>query len=286
MAVLPVRRGDGMSLHSDLERVALLGWRLIPVTRKRAGFWKGYLNDATHDLDTLAAWSREYPGCNWSVVPEGSGVWALDVDVPGPDHDADGAAWLAAMVRNNGPLPVRPHGRSGGGGHLLVFRDTGAPIKCQSGYPAPGIDPRARRVQFTIAPSIHRNGTPYRWHVAPWEVAPPEAPGWLQKAVAPPPAPPLPARPRIATTDTARRVLGRCLDRITCAGSGTRNATLNREAFTAARFIAAGLLDQREAVAALYAAGLSIGLDRAEARATVKSGVASGLRYPIEAAHA
>jgi hypothetical protein len=104
--------------------------------------------------------------------------------------------------------------------------------------------------------------------------------------VAPPPAPPLPARPRIATRDAAKRSLSRSLDRITCAGPGTRNATLNREAFTAARWIAAGLLDQREAVAALYAAALSIGLERAEARATVKSGVASGMRHPIEAAHA
>jgi hypothetical protein len=276
-----------MRLHPDIERVALLGWRCIPVTRKRAGFWKGYLKDATCDLDALAQWSRLYPNCNWSVVPDGSGVWALDVDVPGAEHEADGTAWVRQMVERHGPLPARPHGRSGGGGHLLVFKDAGAPIKCESGYPVAGIDPRARRVQFTIAPSTHRNGNPYRWHVAPWEVAPPEAPAWLLKAVAPPPRHPLPARPRVPTTDTARRQLARALDNIACAGPGRRNSTLNQQAFSVARWIAAGLLDETEAVGALYAAGLAAGLTTTEVRMTIKSGCLAGYQHPIEgAAHA
>ena len=271
-----------MSLHPDIERAALLGWRLVPVTRRRAGYWKGYLNDATHDLDTLAAWSRAHPGCNWSVVPEGSGVWALDVDVPGPDHAGDGVTWLRAMTEKHGPLPPRPHGRSGGGGHLLIFKDTGAPIKCESGHPAAGIDPRARRVQFTISPSVHRNGNAYRWQTAPWDVAPPPAPDWLLRAVAPPPAPPRPARPRIATTDTARRQLARALDEIACAPSGRRNSTLNRQAFSVARWIAAGLLEESEAVSALYAAGMAAGLDAPECRDTIKSGCLAGFKNPVE----
>lgn len=275
-----------MTLHADIERVALLGWRCVPVTRQRSGYWKGYLNDATTDLDTLARWHREYPRANWSVIPEGSGVWALDVDVPSADHAADGMAWLARMVERHGQLPRGPHGRSGGGGHLLVFRDAGRAIKCQSGWPAPGIDPRARRVQFTIAPSIHRNGKPYRWAVAPWDAAPPVAPAWLLAAVAPPPAKPAPKRPRIPTTDAARRALARSLDAIAAAGAGTRNATLNRHAFMAARWIAAGLLDEAEAVAALYAAGRAAGLPDPEVRGTIKSGCLSGLRHPIEVGNA
>lgn len=275
-----------MSLHPDIERVALLGWRCVPVTPRRSGFWKGYINDATTDLDTLERWARAYPRCNWSVIPEGSGVWALDVDVPSDDHMADGTAWLRAMVERHGQLPRGPHGRSGGGGHLFVFRDTGAPIKRQSGYPAPGIDPRAARVQFTIAPSRHSRGGLYRWALAPWDAPPPEAPAWLLAAVAPPPPKPLPKRPRVPTTDVARRSLARALDAIASAASGTRNATLNRQAFVAARWIASGLLDETEAVAALYAAGRAVGLPDPEVRTTIKSGVLAGLRHPIEVGNA
>ncbi len=269
-------------LHLDIERVALLGWRCVPVTRKRAGYWKGYLLDATTDLAELDAWARAHPGCNWSVVPDGSSVWGLDVDVPGTEHDADGTVWMRSMVEKHGPLPPGPHGRSGGGGHLLVFRDIGTPIKCQSGYPVPGVDPRARRVQFTIAPSVHRNGNAYRWQVAPWDLAPPVAPDWLLKAVAPPPPRPLPARPRILTTDVARRQLSRALDNIVNAGPGRRNSTLNQQAFIVARWIAAGLLDETEAVGALYAAGVAAGLTTVEARTTIKSGVLAGYQHPIE----
>ncbi len=86
------------ALHPDLEQLALLGWHLIPTARRsRKGLWRGYLDDATHDLDTLARWQAEYPGCNWAVVPGPSGIWALDVDIAGPDHaNVPGAARAAA----------------------------------------------------------------------------------------------------------------------------------------------------------------------------------------------
>lgn len=89
-----------LALPSGVERLALLGWRLHPSSRfSRAACIRGAAQAATCDLDQLARWSREFPGCNWRVVMEGSGVWALDVDAPGPDHAADGIAALAALVR-------------------------------------------------------------------------------------------------------------------------------------------------------------------------------------------
>ena len=165
-----------------------------------------------------------------------------------------------------------------------MFRDGGAPIKRQSGYPAPGIDPRAGRVQFTVAPSIHRRTqAPYAWTVAPWDVSPPVAPEWLLAAVAPPPVPSLPARPFVPSPDAARRRLLRGLDDIATAAPGSRNATLNRQAFGVARWVAAGLLDEHEAIAALYSAGVSAGLTPTEVRATIKSGCIAGYRVPVEA---
>jgi hypothetical protein len=178
-----------MQLHPDVERLARLGWRLYPSTRSRKGMFKGYIDAATSDRSTLSQWAEQYPGCNWSVIPQGSGIWALDLDTPSLDHTADGVSALRELCNQYGGLPPGPHGRSGGGGDLMVFRDAGHPIRTKTGTPAPGIDPRAGRTPFTVAPSIHRRGGRYHWMIAPWDLDPPVAPDWLLKQVAPFPRP-------------------------------------------------------------------------------------------------
>lgn len=269
-------------LHPDLERVALLGWRITPVWPNRAGCFPGYIDAATSDLDQIDRWAFEFQGCNWSVIPAGSGVWALDVDVPGEDHGADGWAALQAMMDRHGPLPSGPHGRSGGGGHLFVFKDDGRPIKCQTGWPVPGMDPRARRVQFTITPSTHkRTRRPYAWQTPPWEVNPPIAPQWLLDAVAPPPERPRPARSKPMTSEDGARSLARIVVAVTKAAPGTRNGSLNRAAFIAGGLCAAGVVDEQAALFALYDAGRFAGLEDIECRKTIKSGFESGLSNPL-----
>ena len=273
-----------MSLHPDIERVALLGWCLVPMARRsRKGLWKGYLDDATHDLDTLERWQHQHPGCNWAVVPEGSGVWALDVDVAGPDHANDGVGALRDLCALHGPLPERPHGRSGGGGHLLIFRDTGAPVTPGSGKPAPGLDTCSRRSSFTISPSRHRRtGAAYRWVVAPWDLAPPPAPEWLLSMLAPPPAPPRPARPVVPTGDAAMRALLRSFDVTSEAPPGGRNQALHRRSVLVGGFVGAGALDRATAERELIAAGMRAGQSRTEAASTVRSGLNAGEQRPIQ----
>ena len=135
-----------MTLHPDIERLALLGWRLYPASQySRAACIKNAADLATPDLDQLSRWSREFPGCGWRVVMQGSGIWALDVDVPSSDHAADGMAALAPLVAAHAPLPPRPTARSGGGGCALLFRHNGEPISGKTGTPTPGLDPRRER---------------------------------------------------------------------------------------------------------------------------------------------
>jgi len=197
-----------MTLHPDIERVALLGWHVYPVSaRGRRGCIKRITDLATCDLDQLERWSREFPGCNWAVLFGASKLWGLDCDVP-PGHAHDGITNLANLVRVHGPLPNRPQARSGGGGLALFFRHDGEAIVGETGHPAPGIDPRRGRQSQTIPPSRHwRTGCPYRWIVAPWEVNPPPAPAWLLRLVTPPPAPTIAAAPPhgLATPEGARR---------------------------------------------------------------------------------
>ena len=270
------------ALHPYIERLALLGWRLYPSSRDRKGMFKGYIDAATSNLTTLSGWSADYPGCNWAVIPGGSGIWALDVDALSPDHTADGIAELRALCAEYGPLPAGPRGRSGGGGHLLVFRDTGHPIRGKTGTPAPGIDPRVGRVSFTVAPSVHRRGGQYRWVVSPWELAPPAAPDWLLRLLAPPTLPMAPSRalPRM-DNHAARRILKRALQAVQDAQRGQRNATLNQNAFTIGGLIGAGMIDELLAVIELYSAGRFAGLDDAETKATIRSGVEAGMRRPL-----
>lgn len=274
-----------MSLHPDIERLALLGWHMVPATSTKKGMFKGeryglssFIKAATTDLDRLSEWAAEFPHACWKARPNGSGVWFLDVDVPGDEHDQDGVATLRALCDLHGPLPPRPHARSPSGGHLLVFKDTGAPMVRGSGKGGPGIDVLHMDLCAMVSPS-RRKGGAYRWVTAPWELSPPPAPEWLLKLLEPPPAKPLPKR--APTTDTAGRVLDRVVRDLAGAGQGGRNAALNRAAFLAGGYCAAGLLEPQVAVNALYVAGRHIGLDDFEVRGTIRSGFEAGARKPV-----
>ena len=153
-----------VDLTPDIERVAILGWRVYPASHiSKAACFKGATDAASYDLDVIARWSKEYPRCNWRVVMQGSGIWALDCDVP-PGHANDGVANLAALVKVHGHMPQRPTARSGGGGLAVFFQHTREKIVGDSGYPAAGIDPRRGRQSQTIPPSIHvATHKPHRW---------------------------------------------------------------------------------------------------------------------------
>jgi hypothetical protein len=273
-----------VSLHPDIERLALLGWKLTPATSTKKGMFKGFIPAATDDLDQLEAWAGAYPHACWKVRPEGSGVWFFDVDVPGPEHANDGVAALRGLCELHGPLPPRPHARSPSGGHTLVFRDDGHAIAGASGHVAPGLDALRGKLCPMVPPS-RRNGGAYRWIVAPWECNPPPAPEWLLKLLEPPPPPPRPSYPRRMTNDRAAVALDRVVRDLARAGAGGRNAALNRAAFIAGGFVASGLLDEGTAVAAIYSAARHIGLDDMECRATIRSGFRAGTAKPVGLNH-
>jgi hypothetical protein len=275
-------------MHPDLERAALLGWALYPCSRLgRAGLWKGAQAEATHDLNILARWYREFPTANWRVVFGKSGLWGLDVDSL-ETHAHDGLASMAALVAANGPLPVGPRARSGGNGVLLFFRDPGGLAIMGSsdrlGAAWAGIDPKRGAQTQTIPPSVHATTRrAYRWIVAPWEVSPPDAPGWLLTALRTPP-PPAYAHREIGDQrgiDGHER-LHRACRAIMEAREGQRNTVLNRRAYSVARMVGANLLDEHTAVDALYRVGRDIGLDHDEVRGTIHSALVAGRRKPTE----
>lgn len=262
-------------LHPDVERVALLGWRLAPVSRySKASCFKGAPDHASHDLDMLEQWSGAYPGCNWRVYMAGSGIFALDCDVP-PGHAHDGLASLDVLQERYSKLPPAPTTRSGGGGRAYIFRHDDEPIIGRSGHPAPGIDPLRGRQGLMIPPSVHlRTKQPYIWLVPPWEVSPPPAPKWLLRLLRPPPVPKI--RRAVVTDDDVREVITKVVGKLSVAKEGERNATLNTQAFRLGVLVGRGLLSDSEATDVLYRIARAIGLDNHESLATIKSGLKGG----------
>jgi hypothetical protein len=270
-------------IPDQIERVALLGWRVYPSSRSsKAACIKAPSDHASCDLGQIEAWCEQFRNCNWRVVMEGSGIWGMDVDAPSEGHEADGLSAMARMVAKNGSLPLRPTTRSGGGGIAMFFRHDGEPINGKTGWPELGLDPRRGRLSVTIPPSIHiTTREPYKWLVTPWDVAPPPAPAWLLKAVAPPPEPSRPRVPEVTTEGRAERRLRRAVDAILGAASGTANDTLNRQAFAVARHIAGGTLSESEAAEALYAAARNRTIPDLEARDTIRSAFKGGYSKPL-----
>lgn len=271
-------------IPEEIERLALLGWRLHPASQySRAACIKDAAALATCDLDQLDAWSREFPRCNWRVVMGGSGIWAIDIDVPGPDHSANGIAEMARLVAIHGPLPPGPRVRTGGGGCALIFRDAGDPIIGKTGHPGPGLDPRRGRLTITLPPSIHTTTKrPYVWLTPPWEINPPVAPRWLLDAVKPPPEPvcraPTPLREGDKARNYAIAALKNAISRVATAPAGQANDTLNTETYALARFLHDGHVTEGEIRDCMIAAARARAIPIREAMATIDSGIRSRAR--------
>jgi P4 family phage/plasmid primase-like protien len=100
-----------------------------------------------------------------------------------------------------------------------------------------------------------------------------------------PPTPP--TQPRRATTPTSgdlrpyvRAAFDRELSNVQHAGKGNRNAALNRAAFSLFQIVAAGELDAATVEGALLDAATGAGLSGEEARKTIQSARAAGLKSP------
>jgi hypothetical protein len=257
------------------------------LSNHRAACFEGAKDQATHDLDQLARWARAFPGCNWRVHLGRSKIWALDVDVPGPDHAADGAETLRALLAaNEMPRDERgrlhlPMTRSGGGGWCLFFAHEGEPLRGSPHPDLPGLDPLRGEQSATVAPSLHvRTRQPYRWLVTPWETAPKPAPAWLLELYTMPAEPPrAPRETREPTGELAERWLYDAVGRVLSAREGTRNRTLYLATFRMAVLVYEGKIDMGYVRQEMIEAARDVGLPWREAKSTI-DGAFKGARNP------
>lgn len=270
-----------MTIPDEIERVALLGWRVYPASQySRAACFKGATDAASCDLDWIEKQCRDYPGCNWRLVFEGSGIWGFDLDVPGPEHSHDGMAAMAALTQVHGPLPPRPMTRSGGGGVAIFFRWDGQRIIGDTGKPYPGMDPRRGRQSVTIPPSTHLiTKRRYEWITPPWKIAPPDAPSWLTRIVEMPAERPPEPTPELADGPGRRAyavaALHNATRRVATAMAGARNNTLNRECWSVSKFLTEGVLTEGEIRDCMIAGARAAGVPVREACLTIDSAIRS-----------
>lgn len=249
----------------------------------------GWPDLATSDSIDVASWWRPqptegymaeewFPLANIGIVTgKGSGIFVLDVD---PDNG--GPATLAELERQHGELPLTRTHRTGSGGSHRLFRWPGFALGNSAGTAlGEGLDIRGEHGFVVAPPSVSRKGS-YEVTLDA-EVA--DAPGWLVERLrdhaAPVPRRLPQGRPvrgtgpvvGLARRGAARAQLRGLLTSVIGAEAGTRNNILHWAACRAGEMVAAGLVDEDVAIAALVDAAMRAGQPYGQAVATVLSGM-------------
>lgn len=252
---------------------AELAWRLIPIGPDKRPRLKGWPEAASPDPEQWREWMSRWRDAALALATgPASGVLVVDVDAPGPEHEADGTAALARLEEELGPLPPAPTAATPSGGLHFFYRWPPGRDRIPSRPLLPGVDLKASGGLVTLPCGPRTPGR--RWLALPGlELGLPELPvRWLARVL---PLPPVP-RPRPVWRDPpgdryAAAALRSAADRVAAAAPGTRNATLFKEAASLARLEALAA----EAIAArLEEAALAAGLEAREARATIRSALA------------
>jgi hypothetical protein len=153
------------------------GWTVTPVRpRNKVPVWHDWpvISQRLGPEDVETVWTR-WPETNIGLVT------GISFDV----LDIDGEAGLASLHRLIAPATYTHRGpivRTGSGGWHFYFRPTG---EANRGQMLPKVDWRGVGGQVVAPPSVHPNGTRYRWLTNHGPDTPlPDAPEWLRALLA------------------------------------------------------------------------------------------------------
>lgn len=195
-----------------------------------------------------------------------SGVWILDVDDPSA---------LASLD----PLPETRTSATSRGRHLW-WRTPALSVPSSTGRVAPGIDVKGEGGYVIAPPSLHPDGTRYRWVTAP-DAPIADAPSWLLTLARKPPAPIYvpPKKPRkYPAGNYGAAALKSEAEALAQTPHGSRNNQLNRASFALHQLVAGGELDGAAVEAALLEASIANGLAADDGIRSVMATIASGRR--------
>ena len=275
------------------------GWMLTPCNGKIPCL-SGWTEAPRPTLDQTLAWARR--GNVGLRTGPSSGLLVLDFDIPKltrmldlastPSELALAESNLAACRAFRETMPTTCTVVTGSGGEHLYFDIADHDLGNTVAKLAPGVDTRGRGGQVVFVGSLHpETEQPYQWapglspdDVDLWPI-PPE----VLQALLPRAAAPEPHRPAVnpeGCTRYGEAALTRICVTIATAPAGTRNSTLNAEAFGAWQLFAGGVEITSASLVenALFAAATSCGLvaDEGEASvwATIRSARSGGEGSP------
>lgn len=235
------------------------------------------LHDASSDERTIRSWWARWPSANIGlrIIP---GRFVLDVD---PRNGGD--VTLAEYERRYGRLPTTVQAHTGGGGGHYFFKYSGPKLKGSAGR---GLDVKQDGGYVLVSPSNHRSGVRYSWIPGrgPGEAEIAEAPHalltLLSKESLSPRGQAVAVPIRAAGTRYAQKALASAQARVAGAPEGTRNETLNREAYGMGRLISAGALMDGEVQEVLKTAAAEAGLPGPEVERTIANALRAGAAAP------
>jgi Bifunctional DNA primase/polymerase, N-terminal len=270
------------------------GWHVFPCApgSKRPALRENWQDVATTDRDRIRDWWARRP-YNIGIACGPSGLVVIDLDVardgpdgrPALDGPASGADALQRLCRAHGqryPAGTYTVDTPSGGSHLY-FTAPAAPVRNSAGRLGPLIDIRAHGGYVVGDGSlIDRRRYAARGDFLPLALP---LPGWIARLLLEEPAlpeitPPRPALDRGQGRAYALAAFREETRRVAEARVGTRNDTLNRAAFSLGQLVAAGLIPPLPVMTGLADAAARAGLPADEARRTIRSGMAAGVRKP------
>ncbi|HZV47857.1 MAG TPA: bifunctional DNA primase/polymerase [Thermodesulfovibrionales bacterium] len=247
------------------------GMKIFPCNTDKTPRTKNGLKNATCDIEQIKKWWTEYPEASIGLpCGEVNGVWVLDIDMP------DGLKSLAVIEKKNERIPKTLTQRTGGGGVQYFWKWNGHEIRNSTSKLGKNIDVRGVGGYVILPPSSHPSGNQYEWIT---KVASIVAPEWMSN-LAVKPIEQKQNNSNASVSSYGQTALAGEMIKIAGAGEGTRNDTLNEAAFSLGQLVAGGELSIVEVEASLLGAAIGKGLHMKEARATIKSGIESGMQSP------
>ena len=247
--------GEVVRLAQNLGRNC--GYAVFPCGQDKRPTLRGWPDRAATVREAIEQLWCDQPGPLIGIVcGERSGISVLDLDAK---HD-EARAWHAEN-RERLP-PTRIYRSRAGGAHLMFAHTVG--VKNTASKIAHGVDTRGDG-GYVI--SWFAAGLPCLDHTppAPW-------PAWLLRLILPPPPRP-PERRLHAAPRNVHAAIASILQSVSSAPEGQRNGRLNWAAYRLGTRVVARELGRGEAEGLLTEAAKVAGLPKAEASATIASGL-------------
>jgi hypothetical protein len=187
-----------MNSLETAQQLATLGWRVLPIQpgQKKPSL-KAWQHAATADLQTINNWFTgiyQNHGIGIATGPQPNGQNLIVVDIDEHDIDRSGTVTLHNLETKYGPLPQTVTVATGSGGkHIYLLAPPGIEIRNDAGTRlGVGIDLRGDGGQVLAPPTVHPNGTAYRWveNCSPWDIEPAPMPKWMADLICNPQAQP------------------------------------------------------------------------------------------------